>query len=132
MGNKTTREPLNSMQSENLTEAEQQALEELMFTNEPKKFKDEFEQFKSKYCSGIDLNAMFPVASDFKGKDAEELMSEDKRLLKEVIQQMTYGFTSSQYKLNELQQGGKSSVSLAAIFNLQNISSLSALPLPIN
>lgn len=120
------------MQSENLTEAEQQALEELMFTNEPKKFKDEFEQFKSKYCSGIDLNAMFPVASDFKGKDAEELMSEDKRLLKEVIQQMTYGFTSSQYKLNELQQGGKSPVSHAAIFNLQNISSLSALPLPIN
>ena len=53
------------------------------------------------------LQEMFPVRSEFKPGDTDSIMNEDKRLLHEVIQKLTYGFASSEYKLSELQQGGK-------------------------
>ena len=70
----------------NLTEAEHQQLEELLWNNSTPKFKAEFEVFKAKYASSLTLKEMFPVSSEFKPTDDGEVHSEDKRLLNEVIQ----------------------------------------------
>ena len=85
MGNKSIRDPLSEMQSANLTEAEQLQIEETFFNFDFKKFTVEFEQFKEKYASSINLEDMFPVRSKFSPKDAEEATGEEKRLLNEVI-----------------------------------------------
>jgi len=49
------------------------------------------------------MEDVFPVRSEFKPTDSDSVVSEEKRLLNEVIQKMTYGFSSSEKKLNELQ-----------------------------
>ena len=46
---------------------------------------------------------MFPVRSEFNPKDADDNKSEERHLLNQVIQGVTNGFTSSEYKLNQLQ-----------------------------
>ena len=71
------------------------------------KFIDEFKQFQSKYASSLQFKEMFPVYGEFSPQDNDEVISDEKRLLNEVLQQNTYGFTSSEYKLNQLQEGGK-------------------------
>ena len=107
MGNKTTREPLKGLQEKNLSEAEQTQLEQLFFNvADHKKFKAEFDKFTQDHCSGLDLKTMFTVCNQFMPKDGEEL-NEDQLLLKQVIQKATYGFSSSEYKLNELKEGRK-------------------------
>ena len=102
MGNQATRNPLKKISEANLTEAEQLQLEELLWSKDSKKFEEEFKLFEEKYCDGMTLQEMFPVHSEFKPSDSDTIMNEDKRLLSEVIQQLTYGFTSSEYKLNQL------------------------------
>ena len=107
MGNQTTRQPLASLKDQQLSEVEQQKLEELIFINESKKFREEYKQFKAKYASSVDLKEMFPVQSQFAPKDTDAMVSDDRLVLNDVIQKMTYGFSSGEYKINELQQGGK-------------------------
>ena len=61
-------------------------------------------------CSSVLANfkEMFPVHNEFNPKDSDdEKTNQDRRLLNEVIQKATYGFSSSEFKLNELTQGGK-------------------------
>ena len=57
---------------------------------------------------------MFPVRNEWCPKDTDEASNEQRRLLNEIIQKMTYGFSSSEFKLNQLQQGGKYGGSFAA------------------
>ena len=45
---------------------------------------------------------MFSVQSEFNPKDEEGMISDDRRVLNEIIQKMTFGFSSSEYKINEL------------------------------
>lgn len=103
MGNKHTRNPFKDIQDANLTDAEQQQIEEMLWVRDVPKFKDQFTEFKKKHATGLKLDTLFPVRSEFKPKDSDSVISEDKRLLNEVIQKMTYGFSSSEKKLNELQ-----------------------------
>ena len=65
-------------------------------------------QLQDKYWQqNLNLAEMFPVRSEWKPKDQDETGNDTKGLLSNIIQTMTYGFSSSEFKLNQLQQGGK-------------------------
>ena len=74
------------MQDQNLTDAEQRQLEELLWNNSRVKFLDEFKQFQSKYASSLQFKEMFPVYGEFSPQDNDEVISDEKRLLNEVLQ----------------------------------------------
>ena len=89
MGNKTTRDQLTRLQDQNLTEAEQLQIEELLWNDDFKKFTADFKQFQDKYASGLRLREMFPVSSEFAPTGDAEAGGEEKRLLDEVVRKMT-------------------------------------------
>ena len=81
--------------------------EALLWNAEESKFTDEFTKFQQKVNFG-NFNDIFVGRSEFKPQASSEAMSDDKRLFKDILSKMTCGFTSSEKKLNELQEGGKS------------------------
>lgn len=107
MGNQTAKQQVQRLSEINLTEAEQQQMEELLWQVDYPKFKQDYNAFLKKYNLNFDLKEMFTVHSTYEDDDSGQSKNESKTLLNEVVQKMTYGFTSSEYKLNELQKGGK-------------------------
>ncbi len=100
MGNSSIRTPLEGIQNANLTEAEQLQIEDMFFDYASgQAFMKECKAFLDKHASGINYDEMFPIRSRF-SVASDEATGQEAQLLSEVIQKMTYGFSSSEYKLN--------------------------------
>ena len=107
MGNKTTRSPFQSINNDsNWTGAEQREFENMLWITDRAKFDEEYAKFKAK-SKANSVKDIFPRHSEFCPLPSDETISDDKRLLNEIFQRMTYGFTTSEKKLHELHEQGK-------------------------